>query len=190
MGGRTPRGKIAERNPIIIISDGEEPKIEARQVIVLPRHSSRLLGVKRKDYNEKTPEPKDYGGDSDWEDDRSPASWGATGRDDDDDYAWEVYHGKREEEERQERQENQVQDDDGGDPSNQEHGQGCCPLCRERIDELFIGLNACRKSINGINRKIDDMEWQAEEDYKFLNRNVRRLFGMVGNVRRNQQGSS
>jgi len=190
VGGRAPRGRITDRNPVIIISDDEDT-FEAPQVIVLPRRSSRLLGVKRKDYNEKTPEPKDYGGDSDWEDDRSNASWGATGRHDDDDFAWEEYHGRQEEEEeRQEHQENQVQDNDGGDPSNQEHGHGCCPLCRERIDELFSSLNACRKSINGINCKIDNMEWQADEDYKFFNRNVRQLFGMVGNIRRNQQGSS
>ena len=32
-----------------------------------PRHSLRLLGVKRKNYIEHTPEPKDYAGDSDWE---------------------------------------------------------------------------------------------------------------------------
>jgi hypothetical protein len=188
VGGRAPRGKIAERHPVIIISDDEEPKVETHQVIILPRRSTRLLGVKRKDYNEKTPEPKDYGGDSDWEDDWSPSSWGAAGRDDNDNFVWEEDRKEREEEEREEYQEDQVQDDDGGNPSYQEHGQGCCPLCRERIDELFIGLNACRRSIDGINRKIDDMEWQAEEDYKFLNRNSRRLFGMVGNMRRKQQG--
>ena len=145
--------------------------------------------MKRKDYNEKTPEPKDYGGDSDWEDDRSAGSWGAIGRDDNDNFVWDNYD-EREEEERQELQENQVEDDDGGYPNNQEHGHGCCPLCRERIDELFIGLNACRKSLDRVDREIDNMEWQANEDYKFLHRNVRKLFGMVGNARRSHLGSS
>jgi hypothetical protein len=39
--------------------------------------------MKRKDYKEASPEPKDYGG-SDYSDDRSPSSWPAAGRDDDD----------------------------------------------------------------------------------------------------------
>jgi hypothetical protein len=37
--------------------------------------------MKRKDYKEVSPEPKDYGG-SDYSDDRSPSSWAAAGRDD------------------------------------------------------------------------------------------------------------
>jgi hypothetical protein len=44
--------------------------------------------VKRKDYKEVSPEPKDYGG-SDYSDDRSPSSWAATGREDNDLYYWE-----------------------------------------------------------------------------------------------------
>jgi hypothetical protein len=44
--------------------------------------------MKRKDYKEVSPEPKDYG-DSDYSDDRSPSSWVAAGRDDKDLYIWE-----------------------------------------------------------------------------------------------------
>jgi hypothetical protein len=44
--------------------------------------------MKRKDYKEVSPEPKDYG-DSDYSDDRSPSSWAAVGKDDNDLYIWE-----------------------------------------------------------------------------------------------------
>jgi hypothetical protein len=44
--------------------------------------------MKRKDYKEVSPEPKDYG-DSDYSDDRSPSLWAATGREDNDLYYWE-----------------------------------------------------------------------------------------------------
>jgi hypothetical protein len=44
--------------------------------------------MKRKDYKEVSPEPKDYGG-SDYSDDRSPSSWAAAGRDDNDIYIWD-----------------------------------------------------------------------------------------------------
>jgi hypothetical protein len=44
--------------------------------------------MKRKDYKEASPEPKDYGR-SDYSDDRSPSSWVAAGRDDNDLYIWD-----------------------------------------------------------------------------------------------------
>jgi hypothetical protein len=44
--------------------------------------------MKRKDYNEVSPEPEDYGG-SDYSDDRSPSSWAAVGREDNALYYWE-----------------------------------------------------------------------------------------------------
>ena len=86
-GGRIPRKMIAKRHIVIDISDDEEPKIEAPPIIVPPRRSKGLLGKKRKNYEEKTPEPNDFGGCSDWEDDRSPGSWG-NGVEDNDFYAW------------------------------------------------------------------------------------------------------
>jgi hypothetical protein len=44
--------------------------------------------MKRKDYKEVSPEPKDYDG-SDYSDDRSLSSWAAAGRDDNDLYIWD-----------------------------------------------------------------------------------------------------
>jgi hypothetical protein len=75
--GRVPTGQIASRHHI------KEERIAAPI-----RRSERLRGMKRKNYKEKTPEPKDYG-DSDFFDDRSPSSWAAAGRDDNDLYYWE-----------------------------------------------------------------------------------------------------
>jgi hypothetical protein len=67
-GGCVPTGAIASRNPV--------------------RRSARIQGMKRKDYKEVSPEPKDYGG-SDYSDDCRPSSWAAAGRDDNNLYIWD-----------------------------------------------------------------------------------------------------
>jgi hypothetical protein len=71
-GEHVSTGAIASRNPV---------KEENVPTPVL--RSARNRGMKRKDYKEVSPEPKDYGG-SDYSDDRSPSSWAAAGRDDND----------------------------------------------------------------------------------------------------------
>jgi hypothetical protein len=71
-GGHVPTGALASRNPV-----------EGEKVPTPVRRSARIQGIKHKDYKEVSPEPKDYGG-SDYSDDRSPSSWAAAGRDDDD----------------------------------------------------------------------------------------------------------
>jgi hypothetical protein len=63
--GLVPTGAIALRKPV------EEEKVPTPV-----RRSSHIQGMKRKDYKEVSPEPKDYGG-SDYSDDRSPSSWAA-----------------------------------------------------------------------------------------------------------------
>jgi hypothetical protein len=60
--GRVPTGAIASHNPV------KEEKVPTPV-----RRSARIRGMKRKDYKEVSPEPKDYGG-SDYSDDRSPSS--------------------------------------------------------------------------------------------------------------------
>jgi hypothetical protein len=60
-GGRVLTGAIASRNPV------KEEKVPTPV-----RRSARIRGMKRKDYKEVSPEPKDYG-DSDYSDDRSPS---------------------------------------------------------------------------------------------------------------------
>jgi hypothetical protein len=76
-GGRVPTGAIASRNPV----EGEKVPTPIRRL-------ARIQGMKQKDYKEVSPEPKDYGG-SDYSDDRSPSSWAAAGRDDNDLYVWD-----------------------------------------------------------------------------------------------------
>jgi hypothetical protein len=76
-GGHVLTGVIASRHPI-----------KEENVPTPVRRSARIRGMKRKDYKEVSPEPKDYGG-SDYSDDRSPSSWAAAGSDDNDLYYWE-----------------------------------------------------------------------------------------------------
>jgi hypothetical protein len=75
--GRVPTGAIASHNPV------KEEKVPTPI-----RRSARIHGMKWKDYKEVSLEPKDYG-DNDYSDDRSPSSWAAAGRDDNDLYIWE-----------------------------------------------------------------------------------------------------
>jgi hypothetical protein len=76
-GGRVPTGALASRNPV----EGENVPMPVRRL-------ARIQGMKRKDYKEASPERKDYGG-SDYSNDRSPSSWAAAGRDDNDLYIWD-----------------------------------------------------------------------------------------------------
>jgi hypothetical protein len=73
-GGRVLTRAIASRNPV------KEEKVPTPV-----RRLARIRGMKRKDYKEVSPKPKDYG-DSDYSDDRSQSSWAAVGRDDNDLY--------------------------------------------------------------------------------------------------------
>jgi hypothetical protein len=59
--------------------------VEGEKVPTPVRRSARIQGMNREDYKEVSHEPKDYGG-SDYSDDRSPSSWVAAGRDDNDLY--------------------------------------------------------------------------------------------------------
>jgi hypothetical protein len=76
-GGRVPTRAIASCNP-----DKEE------KVPTPVRRPMHIRGMKRKDYKEVSPEPKDYG-DSDYSDDRCPSSWAAARRDDNDLCIWD-----------------------------------------------------------------------------------------------------
>jgi hypothetical protein len=76
-GGRVPTRAIASHH-----------HVKEERVSTPVRRSERIRGMKRKDYKEVSPEPKDYGG-SDYSDDRSPSSRAAAGREDNDLYYWE-----------------------------------------------------------------------------------------------------
>jgi hypothetical protein len=37
--------------------------------------------------------------------------------------------------------------------------------------------------MEAMRQRMEDLECVVEDDYKFLNRNVRKLFGMIGNMK-------
>jgi hypothetical protein len=136
-----------------------------------------------------SPEPKDYGG-CDYSDDHSPSSWADAGRDDDDLYIWEeVPKEKTPEGPNDDGGDNNDGDgggDDGGDPGDDDpFGMHliCCAACRHSISELYASDDECFQAMEAMKQHMEDLERVFEDDYKFLNRNVRKLFGMVGNMR-------
>jgi hypothetical protein len=176
--GRVPTGAIASRNPI------KEEKVPTPV-----RRSARIRGMKRKDYKEVSPKPKDYGG-SDYSDDRSPSSWAAAGIDDNNFYYWEeVPKEKTPEGPNVGGNDDDGDDsggDDGGDPSGDDpfgmHSM-CCAACHHSISELYALVDECFQAMEAMRQCVEDLECMVEEDYKFLDRNVRKLFGMVGNMK-------
>jgi hypothetical protein len=151
--------------------------------------------MKRKDYKEVSPEPKDYGG-SDYSDDRSPSSWEAAGRDDNDLYIWEEVPKAK----TPEGPNGGSDDNGGGDDGDDDNGGGddggddgndypfglhpmCCAACHHSIADLYASVGECLQAMEAMRERLEDLERVVEDDYKFLNRNVRKLFGMVGNMR-------
>jgi hypothetical protein len=72
-------------------------------------------------------------------------------------------------------------DDDGGDNGDDDpfglHPM-CCRACRQSIADLYASVDEC---LQAMKQRLEDLERVVEDDYKFLNCNVR--FGMVGNMR-------
>jgi hypothetical protein len=180
--GRVPTGAIASRN--LVKKENIPPPV---------RRSPRIRGMKRKDYKEVSPEPKDYG-DSDYSDDRSPSSWAAAGRDDNDLYIWDEEPKERTPEGPNGGGNNDDSDNGGGDDGSDDSGDPgnddpfglhpmCCAACRHSISDLYATVDECFQAMEAMRQHMEDMERVVEDDYKFLNRNVRKLFGMVGNMR-------
>jgi hypothetical protein len=169
-GGRVPTGAIASRYPV------KEEKVPTPV-----RRSAHIRGMKRKDYKEMSPEPKDYGGD--YSDDRSPSSWAAADRDDNDLYYWEQVPKEKTPE--GPNGGGNDDGDDGGDDGGDDDPFGmhpmCCAACRHSISELYASVDECFQAMEAMRQRMEDLEHVVEDDYKFLNRNVRKLFGMVGN---------
>jgi hypothetical protein len=182
-GGCVPTGAIASRNPI-----------KEEKVPTLVRRSARIRGMKRKDYKEVSPEPKDYGG-SDYSDDRSPSSWAAAGRDDNDLYIWEEVPKEKtpegpnsscNDDGGDDNSDGDDGGDDGGDPGDDDpFGMHpiCCAACHHSISEFYAMVDECFQAMEPMRRRMEHLDHEVEDDYKFLNRNVRKLFGMVRNMR-------
>jgi hypothetical protein len=76
--------------------------------------------------------------------------------------------------------------DDGGDPGDDDpFGMPpmCCAACCHSISELYTLLDKCFQAIEAMWQRMEDLERVVEDNYKFLNRNMRKLFGMVGNMK-------
>jgi hypothetical protein len=180
-GGRVPTRAIASRNPV-----------EEEKVPMPVRRSARIQRMKRKDYKEVTPEPKDYGG-SDYSDDRSPSSWAAAGRDDNDLYIW--YEVPKEKTPDGPNGGDDGGDDNGGGDDGGDDGRDpgndnpfvlhpmCCAACCHSISDLYATVDECFQAMEVMRQRMEDLERVVEDNYKFVNRNMRKLFGMVGNMR-------
>jgi hypothetical protein len=76
--------------------------------------------------------------------------------------------------------------DDGGDPGDDDpfgmHPM-CCAACCHSISKLYASVDKCFQAMEAMRQRMEDLERVAEDDYKFLNHNVRKLFGMVGNMK-------
>jgi hypothetical protein len=59
----------------------------------------------------------------------------------------------------------------------------CCAACRHSITKLYALVDECFQAMEAVRLRMEDLERVVEDDYKFLNRNVRKLFGMVGNMK-------
>jgi hypothetical protein len=153
--------------------------------------------MKWKDYKEVSPEPKDYGG-SNYSDDRSPSSWAAAGRDDNDLYIWDEVPKEKTPEGPNgggdDGGDDNVGGNGGGDDSGDDGGDDgnddplglhlmCCAACCHSIADLYASLDECLQAMEAMKQCLEDLERVVEDDYKFLNRNVHKLFGMVGNMR-------
>jgi hypothetical protein len=138
-GGCVPTGAIASHNPF-----------KEENIPTPVRRSARICGMKRKDYKEVSPQPKDYG-DSNYFDDRSPSSWAAAGRDDNDLYSWEEVPKEKTPEGpngggNDDGGNNNGDGDDGRDPGDDDpfgmHPM-CSAACRHSISELYASVDEC-----------------------------------------------
>jgi hypothetical protein len=182
-GGRVPTEDLASRNPV-----------EGEKVPTPVRRSARVQGMKRKDYKEASPEPKDYGG-SDYSDDRSPSSWAAV--EDNDLYIWDEQPKERtpegpngDDNDGNERGNDNGGGDDGGDDDGDNGDEDpfklhpmCCRTCRQSIGDLYTSVDECLQAMEAMKQRMEDLEHVVGGNYMFLNRNVCKRFGMVGNMR-------
>ena len=157
----------AQRVVVVISSDEDEGEKRQDKKPPAPRRSLRLLGVKRNNYIEHTPEPKDYAGDSDWESIMSPGSWGATGCDYDDDWPGWAEEERKEEHDpsggdsgKKKKDDDEPEDDS---PNCSGHYSGCCFKCRNEIADLCATIDRCHDQLVAMDRKMDDMRaWLRE----------------------------
>jgi hypothetical protein len=54
---------------------------------------------------------------------------------------------------------------------------------RRTISELYASVDECFQAMEAMRQPMEDLERVVEDNYKFLNRNVGKLFGMVENMK-------
>ena len=82
-------------------------------------------------------------------------------------------------------------DDDGPEddiPNRGGHHSGCCFKCRNEIADLYATIDRCHDQRVAMDRRMDDIESLVERDYNFLVHNIRKLFGMVGDLQKQGGG--
>jgi chromosome condensin MukBEF complex kleisin-like MukF subunit len=58
-----------------------------------------------------------------------------------------------------------------------------CAACHYSISELYASVDECFQAMEAMRQCMEDLKHVVEDDYKFQNRNVHKLFGMVGNMK-------
>jgi hypothetical protein len=117
----------------------------------------------------------------------------ATRREDDDLYYWEEVPKEKtregpnggDKDDSGDNGDDSDEDDDGdlGDDDPFRMHLMCCAACCHSILELYASVDECFQAMEVMRQHMEDLERVVEDDYKFLNRNVRKLFGMVGNMK-------
>ena len=115
------------------------------------------------------------------------------GRDYDDDWPGWAEEEKRKDDDpsRGDRDKGKKKDDDEPEDDGPNHGGhhfGCCFKCRNEIADLHTTIDRCHDRIVAMDRRMDDIERLVEGDYNFLLCNIRKLFGMVGDLQKQGGG--
>jgi hypothetical protein len=59
----------------------------------------------------------------------------------------------------------------------------CCAACCHSVSELYASVDKCFQAMEVMRQRMEDVKCVVEDDYKFWNRKVRKLFSMVGNTK-------
>jgi hypothetical protein len=79
---------------------------------------------------------------------------------------------------------NDSDDNGGGDDGGDDGGVNgdddpfglhpmCCRICHQSIADLYASVDECLQAMEAMKQRMEDLERVVEDDYKFLNCNVR-----------------
>jgi hypothetical protein len=57
-------------------------------------------------------------------------------------------------------------------------------MCCHAISDLFGSVDECLEAMESMRQRMKDLERVVDDDYKFLNWNLRKLFGMHSNMKK------